>query len=180
MPSGTYALEGDVTERFSCGHGPAGWRYVATRERAGAPAGRLDVVLTAGGAVLRAQVETGGWLLRGGAVGPDLLWRRGEREHTSRAAGFTGTSPVWALAAARLLTGTPGPVRLRLVRLGDEALATRVVEERWQCTGTERRAGVDIARWEVADLETGEQRALHVAGDLLLSAPGVELVDTLV
>lgn len=184
MPQGTYLLQGTghepgpyALERFSCAAGPAGWRYVATREHpeTGARLGRLDVVLDESGAAVRVQVEAGGWVLRGGVVGGQVLWRRGDEEHSERAVGFTGTSPVWALAAARL--AGPQPRRLRLVRLGDEALATRVVEQGWVRTGQEQRGGVEVVRLEVADLDTGERRALHVSGDLLLDAPGSVLLD---
>lgn len=157
-------------ERFTCGAGPAGWRYVATREQpgTGAPLGRLDVVLSPGGAALRVQVATGGWLLRGGAVGPDLLWRRGDDERSERADGFTGSSPVWLLAAALRGGGHADPVRLRLVRLGDEALATSVVEQTWTRLAAER--------WQVDDLGTGERGTVELAGDRVLRAPGVRLL----
>lgn len=183
MTRGAYLLTGGphapgpyALERFSCAAGPAGWRYVATREdpRTGAPLGRLDVVLDARGVALRVRVEAGGWSLRGGVVGDEALWRRGESERRERAVGFTGTSPVWLLAAARLVGEEP--VRLRLVRLGDEALATRVVEEGWVRTGTQDRDGLAVARLEAADLATAERRVVHVAGDLVLEAPGTSLV----
>ena len=87
MPRGAYLLSGSdgpyAVERFSCAPGPAGWRYVATRSHAstGAPLGRLDVALDGAGRPHRVHVEQGGWELRGGAVGPHVLWRRGETEH---------------------------------------------------------------------------------------------------
>ncbi|HEU0103074.1 MAG TPA: hypothetical protein VFR07_12225 [Mycobacteriales bacterium] len=183
MPAGAYLLSGPdgpyAVERFSCGAGPAGWRYVARREQpgTGAPLGRLDVVLDARGRVLRAAVDAGGWQLRGGVVGPEVLWRRGDAEHSARAAGFSGTSPVWLLAATRLLGAGPdgrAATRLRWVRLGDEALATHLVDERWAGTPT-GQAGVH--RWEAADLATGVLRVCVVAGDLVLDAPGVALQD---
>ncbi len=182
---GAYLLTGrstgtaPVLERFTCGAGPAGWRYVATRVPAGGGAdlGTLDVVLDDAGAVVRAEVRLGGWTLRGGAVGPDLLWRRGEVERSARADGFTGSSPVWAVAATRRAhaAGT-GPRRLRLVLLGDEALATREVSQAWSPRGGADRDGLRVTSYDVADLETGQQAAVHLAGDLVLEAPGVELV----
>ncbi len=183
MPRGAYLLSGHdgpyAVERFSCAPGPVGWRYVATREHpsTGRPLGRLDVVLSAAGRAHRVHVELGGWELRGGAVGAQLLWRRGEVEREERAAGFTGTSPVWAVAAARLLGTTGGPARLRLVRLGDDALATLAVEQSWARTGFEDRDGVPVARWAVDDPATGERRDLALAGDVLLGAPGVRLLE---
>lgn len=176
MPRGTYRLTGHdgpyALERFACGPGPLGWRYVATREQpaTGAPLGRLDVVLDARGAALRVEVQAGGWRLRGGVVGGEVLWRRGTQEHAVPGEGFTGTSPVWAVAGGRLLAASgTGPVRLRLVRLGDEALATRQVEEGWAGTP---------ARCEAADLSTGERRvALVDPTGVVLEATGVELLD---
>ena len=183
MPRGAYLLSGHdgpyAVERFSCAPGPAGWRYVATRAdpATGAPLGRLDVVLDAAGRAHRVHVEAGGWELRGGAVGAQVLWRRGEVEREERAAGFTGTSPVWAVAATRLLGAAAGPVRLRLVRLGDEALATLVVEQAWVRTAVEEHDGVPVARWAADDLATGERRAVHLAGDVVLEAPGARLLE---
>ena len=187
MPRGAYLLTGHdgpyAVERFSCAPGPAGWRYVATREdpATGARSGRLDVVLDATGRALRVHVEAWGWELRGGVVGPQVLWRRGEQEREERAAGFTGTSPVWSVAAARLLAAGPGagegPVRVRLVRLGDETLATLLVDERWARAGAQARDGVAVDGWEAADLATGERRAVHLAGDVVLDAPGVRLLE---
>ena len=192
MPHGVYLLSGHegpyALERFACAPGPAGWRYVATREDpdSGVRTGRLDVVLDAAGRALRVHVEAGGWQLRGGAVGApgggSVLWRRGDVEREERAAGFTGTSPVGAVAAARRLgpdpgPGQPAPVRLRLVRLGDEALATLVVDEAWSRSGTQERDGVLVQRWDVADLATGERRALSLSGDVLVQAPRVQLLE---
>lgn len=177
MPRGTYLLTGGVAEHFSCAAGPAGWRYVARRERAGVACGGLDVVLDVRGAPVRVQVTSGGWSLRGGLAGRQLLWRRGEQERTADAVGFTGTSPVWALAAARLVGTGAEPVRLRLVRLGDEALGTLVVEQGWVCTGTTDDEAVPVTGYEVADLATGERAGVQLAGDLLLSSPGAELAD---
>lgn len=171
----------EVLERFSCGPsssgaGPLGWRYAATREDAatGRPLGGVDVVLDARGAAVRVQVAAGGWLLRGGTAGSDVLWRRGEEERSEPAAGFTGSSPVWAASAARL--AGEGPVRLRLVSLGDEALATRVVEQAWTRTGGGEHAGLPSSRHEALDLETGRRRAVEVAGGLVVAMTGAALV----
>ena len=175
MPAGAYVLGGGaVVERFACGAGPLGWRYTATRTRPGAAreAGRLDVVLDGAGRVVRAEVAAGGWLLRGGSVGPDLLWRRGDDERSARADGFTGTSPVWAVAAAR--RATAGPVRLPLVLLGDEALATRRVARSW---APGPGAGPGLTTYEVADLETGLRSEVHLRGDLVLLTGDAELVE---
>lgn len=177
MASGTYLLTGPdgpyARERFRCGAGPAGWRYVATREHpdAAAPLGGLDVVLDGRGAAVRVQVTAGGWTVRGGVVGREVLWRRGAQEHVEAGAGFTGTSPVWAVAAGRL--AGPEPVRLRLVRLGDEALAARTVEQSWVRTSVSADpARADLERLE---LDTGERGAVRLVGDVVVAAPGVQL-----
>lgn len=181
MPRGSYRLSTDgaaLVERFACGAGPAGWRYVATREDEGSGAvrGRLDVVLDAVGAPLRVHVEAAGWVLRGGAVGSELLWRRGDAEAGAVADGFTGTSPVWLLAAARRCARRPEVTRLRLLRLGDEALATRLVDQAWSGTGTRRQGGLEVAGFEVTDLQTGQRGPVHCTPDVVLDAPGVELL----
>ena len=182
MPSGSYLLCGHdgawAVERFRCGPGPAGWRYVADRSdpRTGAPLGRLDLTLDAAGRTVRLLVHAGGWELRGGVAGADAVWRRGEQERAQRAAGFTGTSPAYAVATARLLGPTAdAPRRVRLVAVTEPVLATRVVDEGWALTGVERHDGLDVARYEVADLATGERRVVHLAGDVVLDAPGVAL-----
>jgi len=182
VPRGRYLLQPPdgprLLERFSCGPGPAGWRYAATRTDAdtGAPRGRLDLVLDARGRVLRHEAEAGGWLLRGGAVGDRLLWRRGDDEHEEVAAGFSGTSPAYAVAAVRLLRPVE-PVRARFVQLDDAVLAPLVVEQGWSRTGTLDVGGREVARYEVADLGTGERRVVQLAGDLVLEATGVVLAE---
>lgn len=187
MPSGAYLLSGPdlsgppgpyAVEHFTCGSGPAGWRYTATREdpATGAHLGWLDLVLDAAGLVRQVHVEAGGWVLRGGVVGPECTWRRGHDEHTARASGFTGSSPAWVVATARLLRPDE-PVRTRLVRVTDDALGTRLVDEAWVRTGTRVSEGLPVDRYEAADLATGGRRVVHLAGDLVLEAPGVRLLD---
>lgn len=184
MPRGAYLLTGHdgayALERFSCAPGPAGWRYVATREdpATGAPLGRLDVALDATGRAVRVLVNAGGWELRGGVTADGCTWRRGSEQRSDAAVGFTGTSPVWALAAVRLLRPA-APVRARLVRLGDEALATRTVDEGWVRTARERDAdlGVVVETHEAADLATGERRVVRLVGDVVLDATGVVLLE---
>jgi len=181
VPRGAYLLSGPdgpyAVERFSCAPGPAGWRYVATREDPdGRPLGRLDLVLDGSGRAVRVQVESGGWEVRGGVVGDRCVWRRGEREHAERAAGFTGTSPAWLIATSRLVT--PGAaVRVRLVLLSDEALASRTVEQGWAPAGTRVEAGLPVEAYDVDELDTGERRRVHLAGDVAVAAPGITLLE---
>jgi alkylhydroperoxidase family enzyme len=45
-------------------------------------------------------------------------------------------------------------------------------------TGVQRRDRLEeVARWEAADLATGERAVVQVAGDVVLEAPGARLVD---
>ena len=177
MPSGTYLLHGehgdpDVVERFSCAPGPAGWRYVATRD----DGGRLDLTLDAGGRCVRLLAAAGGWEGRGG-VADAARWRRGADEHEEQAAGFTGTSPSYAVATARLLGLEVGEQRrVRLVALTEPALAARTVDEGWALTAVEDRDGLAVARYEVADLQTGERRVVHLAGDVVVAVEGARPV----
>ena len=181
MPTGTYELAGGVVERFSCAPGPAGWRYVA----AASDGVRLDLTLDGGGRQVRVEVAAGGWTLRGGVAGPSVAWFRhgvgsAPAEQSAEAAGFAGRSPGFWIAAARRVRLSPGArARLRVVEVTCPALATRVVEQGWELAGVASYATdtgpLPVGRYRVADLETGEVAEVHVAGDVVLAAPGVEL-----
>ncbi|MFL6128835.1 MAG: hypothetical protein ACJ73E_07200 [Mycobacteriales bacterium] len=181
MPSGTYRLvSGD--EAFSCAPGPSGWRYVSSW-----PGGRLDLTVDGGGRQVRVELASGGWLLRGGVSGPSTVWVRSgagspAEERSAAAAGFAGSSPGLLLAACRLLRLSPGSrSRLRLVLVSGEALATRVVEQGWELVGVTSHptelGPLPVGRYRVADLDTGDMGEVHVAGDVVLAAPGVQLVE---
>jgi hypothetical protein len=181
VPQGTYRVAaGDET--FSCAPGPSGWRYVSSW-----PGGRLDLTVDGGGRQVRVEVAAGGWLLRGGMSGRSTVWVRSGAgsppvECSAEATGFARASPGLLVAAVRLLRLTPGArARLRVVEVAGPALATRVVEQGWELTGVTKHVTetgpLPVARYRVADLDTGEVGDVHVAGDVVLSAPGVELVD---
>jgi hypothetical protein len=203
VPSGSYLHVDPLTgsavgvEEFSCAAGPVGWRYVATvRDPDGQEAGRLDLTLDAGGRQVRLVVAAGGWEVRGGVAGRETLWVRRPAadgppaggaaaaveavEQYVVAAGFTGRSPAFLVAASRLLRLSAGArARLRLVELSQPALGTRVIEQGWSLDGmtshTTETGPLPVARYRVADLATGEPREVHLAGDVVLAAPDVEL-----
>ncbi|HEX6754925.1 MAG TPA: hypothetical protein VF109_03165 [Mycobacteriales bacterium] len=175
VPSGEYELADGSVERFSCAAGPAGWRYVSPG---------IDLTLDAAGRQVRVELSAGGWLLRGGIAGSEVYWvRYGGPEPVERsaaAAGFTGASPGFLVAATRLLRLTPGSrARLRLVSVTGPALATRVVEQGWELAGVTSHptelGPLPVARYRVTELDTGESGEVHVAGDVVLAAPGVQL-----
>ncbi len=175
MPTGTYQLADGVVEHFSCAPGPAGWRYVGS-----STAGRVDLTLDGGGRQVRLSMSAGGRELRGGVAGPDTVWVRDGVERAAPAAGFAGASPAFLVAAVRLLRLQPGSrARLRLVAVIGAALATRVVEQGWELVSVTSHPAetgpLPVGSYRVADLQTGEVGQVHVAGDVVLAAPGVEL-----
>ena len=128
-----------------------GTTYTATHWRGDAQVGRLELVVSPR---VRLHVEAGGWVLRGGLVGSDVLWRRGAggaggQEREAVADGFTGASPAYALALLARLED--GPRRLRLVEVTEPVLATRLVDQEWSRSG-------DVLT--VTDLATGWHRTL--------------------
>ncbi|WP_326596979.1 hypothetical protein [Streptomyces sp. NBC_01803] len=199
MPRGRYSLHDphDGTplgeERFHCAPGPSGWRYVSqTFGPAGSPAGSVDLTLDRLGRPIRLELRAGGWRVRGAALN-GVTWVRmaeetGERaeEDNAPARAFTGASPAFLVATARLLrlTDTPGQgVRVRLLAFAPLTLAARVRDETWTLTGSEVHTPEDgngtltVDAYHVDDMETGERHAVHLAGDVVLAAPGVELED---
>ncbi len=166
MPAGSYLLDGGTVEEFSCAAGPLGWRYVGRR-----PGWSLDLTVDAAWRPVRLLVASGGSELRGGAVGPGVVWQRDGVEHATTAAAFTGDSPAFAVVTARLLGLSVGATsRARLVRLSD-ALGALTVEEGWARTPDVQ----ETERYEAADLATGERREVHLAGDVLVAGTGVVL-----
>ena len=202
VPTGSYLhvdpVEGSpvAVEEFSCAAGPVGWRYVATvHDPDGRQTGGIDLTLDGGGRQVRLVVTAGGWELRGGVAGRETLWVRrpagpggrdggaagpGAVERAEVAAGFAGRSPAFLVAAARLLRLAAGSrARLRLVEVADPALGTRVVEQGWSLdavTSYPTETGpLPLARYRVTDLSIGEARVVHLAGDVVVAAPGLEL-----
>ncbi|MGW6919484.1 hypothetical protein ACWGB8_37585 [Kitasatospora sp. NPDC054939] len=195
MPNGRYSLHDTHDhvllgeERFSCAPGPAGWRYVSkTYGPDGAVIGSTDLTLDSRSRPLRMELRAGGWQVRGGAV-DGVAWVRTDAadpagtsaaEGHDRAHGFTGRSPAFLVATARLLRLDPGAsARVRLVAFTEPVLAPRTFDQGWLLEDVDTH-GTDLGpltveRYQVADLETGEQQVVHLAGDVVLAAAGVEL-----
>ena len=171
MPSGAVVLSGHegpyAVERFSCTDDADGWSWAAVRSdpATGAPLGRLWLQVCPAGVTRRLHVEGGGWVLRGGCVGDEVLWRRGEQEGELVGSGFWGTSPAYAGAAVRRLRLAVGETRrLRLLAVLDPVLSLRTVDTAW--------TRLDDDRWHVDDLATGERRSLTVRGGSVLAGTG--------
>jgi hypothetical protein len=193
VPRGLYSLrdqDGTVVayERFACAPGPVGWRYNAQvlGPDGRTPTGLVDVTTDASGCQIRVEVRAGGWVVRGGVAGGETVWVRsapsGEDmgEDAATAAGFTGRSPGFLVAVARLLRLRAGASSsVRLVALTDPALAPLPVELAWWLTTVEEYpTGVGplpVERYETADVASGRRAVVHLAGDVVLAATGVEL-----
>ncbi|WP_424213489.1 hypothetical protein ACN20G_16165 [Streptomyces sp. BI20] len=202
MPRGRYSLHDPhdgtplADEHFHCAPGPGGWRYTARRTApdAGPHApelGAVDLAVDDLGRPVRLELRGHGWQLRGAAL-DGVTWVRtdptdptGEHaEHGNvRAAAFTGASPAFLVATARLIAPRPGApaTRVRLVRLTEPALAPRTEDLAWALLGTETHptdsGPLAVDTHQVTDLATGEVHTVHLAGDVVLAAPGIELED---
>ncbi|MBF4134414.1 hypothetical protein [Streptomyces albidoflavus] len=197
MPKGRYSLHDPhdhtplAEEHFHCAPGPHGWRYVAqltTPAPENDHLGSVDLTLDDLGRPLRLELHSGGWQVRGGAL-DGVTWVRtdptGEEatEGTVAAHAFTGNSPAFLVATARLLrlTTTSPPTRVRLVSFTGQALAPRTLDQQWALRSSETHATdngpLTVDEYLVGDVETGEQHTVHLAGDVILSARGIELED---
>jgi hypothetical protein len=193
MPRGRYSLHdphdhtslGD--EHFHCATGPSGWRYVSqTTTPSGDPAGSVDLTLDELGRPVRLELHAGDWQVRGAALN-GITWVRTDptgdhaQEGNVAAHSFTGMSPAFLVATARLLRPAPGgpAVRTRLVALTPPVLAPRTLDQAWSLTATEAHptdnGPLTVENYQVTALDTGEQYPVHIAGDIVLAAPGIEL-----
>ena len=175
------------------------------RDPDGVEVGRVDVTLDGGGRQVRVELAAGGWRLRGGVAGGETVWvrvpdtgrpvaepggyadpSRSEAggavavERSARAAGLTGRSPAFLVATARLLRLSAGArARVRLVAVTEPVLGTRLVDEDWSlvtvATHPTETVPLPVTRYDVADLATGERRVVHIAGDVVVAAPALEL-----
>lgn len=195
MPRGRYSLHDlhDGTplgeEHFHCAPGSSGWRYVAqVTAPSGDHAGSVDLTVDELGRPIRLELHAAGWQVRGAAL-EGVTWVRTDpggleaTEGNVRAHGFTGMSPAFLVATARLLRLEPGApaTRVRLVSLTAPVLAPRTLDQAWSLVGTDTHATdsgpLVVDEYRVTEIDTGEQSTVHIAGDVVLSAPGVELED---
>ncbi|GAB2874854.1 hypothetical protein [Streptomyces mayteni] len=195
MPRGRYLRHdpADGTplgeERFQCAPGPTGWRYVSRLDDpAGRPAESVDLTLDHLGRPIRLELSAGDWRVRGAAL-DGVTWVRlaatgGEgTEGNAAARAFTGASPAFLVATAHLLRLTPAEptARVRLVALTPPVLAPRTHDETWTLLGTDTHATdagpLTVRAYQVDDQQTGERGTVHLAGDVVLAAPGIELAD---
>ncbi|MBA5226262.1 MULTISPECIES: hypothetical protein [Streptomyces] len=195
MPRGRYSLHDphDHTslgeEHFQCAPGPSGWRYVAQRTTpSGTPVGSVDLALDELGRPIRLELRASDWQVRGAAL-DGVTWVRTDptgthaTEGNVRAHAFTGTSPAFLVATARLLRLTPSSAatRVRLLALTDPVLAPRTVDQSWALVQREAHATdngpLTVESYQVTALDTGEQHTVHLTGDVVLEAPGIELED---
>ncbi len=160
-----------------------------TYAETGAPVGRLDLTVDARWRQVRVHAAYGGWALRGGVVGPDAVWVRAPEgdpdeglETSERAAGFTGRSPAFLVATARLLgLELSDRRRIHLIGITEPACLPLAVDQGWALVDVSRHetetGPLRVERYEVADLATAERHVAHLAGDVVLDAPGIELVE---
>ncbi|MGX1676355.1 hypothetical protein [Streptomyces sp. NPDC055400] len=193
MPRGRYSLHDthDHTplgeEHFHCAPGPSGWRYVSqTVTPSGDHSGSVDLAIDELGRPIRLELNAASWQVRGAAI-DGVTWVRTDPTGTHATEGnapahaFTGTSPAFLVATARLLRLTPASpaTRVRLVRFTDPVLAPLTIDQSWALLKTETHATdtgpLNVDEYQVTDLDTGEQQTVHLAGDVVLAAPGIEL-----
>lgn len=193
MPRGRYSLHDPHDhaplgeEHFHCAPGPSGWRYVSQRiTPSGTPAGSVDLALDDRGRPIRLELRAGDWQVRAGALN-GVTWVRTDptgahaTEDNAPAHAFTGTSPAFLVATARLLRLTPASpaTRIRLVAFTDPVLAPRTLDQSWTLLKSEAHATDNgpliVDEYQVTALDTGEQHAVHITGDVVLAAPGIEL-----
>jgi hypothetical protein len=205
MPRGRYSFhdthDGSPLgeEHFHCATGPTGWRYTArTTTPDGTDNGSVDLTIDDLGRPIRLELHAGAWQVRGAAL-DGVTWVRtgttrsaqtipdpaegNAREGNAPAHAFTGTSPAFLVATARLLRLAPGSpaTRVRLVALTSPVLAPRTVDQSWALVDRTAHATDNdpliVDEYLVSALDTGEEQTVHLAGDVVLAAPGIELED---
>lgn len=157
---GAYDL-GRTVERFTCSPG----RYTSRTDD-----GDTLELETDHGRVRRLVAAFDGWAVRGGVVGDEVRWVRGEEEHRAVAQGFTGASPAFDVVTAELVALAPGETRtVTLVELTLPVGAALTVRHGWA-----RLADPDpgVERYQVDDLATGERWTVSLADGVVISREG--------
>lgn len=66
-----------------------------------------------------------------------------------------------------------------MVTFTDPVLAPRTVDQSWALVNSEAHAtdngSLIVDEYQVSALDTGERHTVHLAGDVVLAAPGIEL-----
>lgn len=194
MPRGRYSLHDphDHTpfahEHFHCAPGPSGWRYVSqlTTPTGDPPAPSISPSTTSAAPAPRTpRKQLAGTRRSPGRrhLGPYRPTGAHATEGNAPAHAFTGTSPAFLIATTRLLRLTPSSpaTRVRLVAFTEPVLAPRTVDQSWALLRSEAHATdngpLTVDEYQVTALDTGEQHTVHIAGDVVLAAPGIELED---
>lgn len=184
MPTGVYRFTDGRTERFSTVLAPAGWSYVGEND----DGSRVELTVDSRWRPVRCELSTGRWRVRGGSLGRQLMWVRSALDGTdpvedaAEAAGFLAESPAFLVVLPRLLSlPLKGSAWVRLVTLTPPLLAPLVVERGWTLEAVDDHETPSgpllVERYRVDDRATGEHAILHLAGDVVLEGPGVELDD---
>ncbi|WP_330175535.1 hypothetical protein OG875_19705 [Streptomyces sp. NBC_01498] len=195
MPRGRYSLHDphDRTplgeEHFHCAPGPSGWRYVSqTTAPSGDHAGSVDLTLDELGRPIRLELHAASWRVRAAAL-DGVTWVRTDPsgaeaiEGNAPAHAFTGMSPAFLVALTRLLrlTAASPPTRVRLVAFTHPVLAPRTLDQSWALVRSEAHATdngpLNVDEYQVSALDTGERHTVHISGDVVVAAPGIELED---
>jgi hypothetical protein len=148
----------------------------------------VDLTIDELGRPIRLELHASAWQVRAAAL-DGVTWVRTDpagdqaQEGNAPAHAFTGASPAFLIATARLLRLEPGgpATRVRLVSFLPPVLAPLTVDQSWSLiTRTAHPADtgfLPVDNYLVSDLATGDRHEVHLAGDVVLAAPGIELED---
>ncbi|HEV7208300.1 MAG TPA: hypothetical protein VGN54_06130, partial [Mycobacteriales bacterium] len=140
----------------------------------------VDLTLQADGRPYRLEIRCGAQTLRGGVAGAALLWSSPFGEHETSDAGFFAASPAFLVATARMLAGR-APITVSLAEVALPSLAVLTIRQRWSPAGREEHptdlGPLAVQAWNVDDPDTGVRRIVHLAGDVVVAADGIALID---
>ena len=189
MPRGRYSFHDthDHTplgeEHFHCATGPSGWRYTAQTT---GPAGRPRRLRRPDRRRPRPSDPPGTPRRRLAGprsgpgrrhLGPHRPHRRARQEGNAAAHAFTGSSPAFLVATARLLRLGPAPPRPASASSPSPPPCSRPAPSTSPGPWSEGQhtplttAPCVVDEYQVRALDTGEQHAVHLAGDVVLVGP---------